>query len=83
MIGLSEGRGVNIVYSWETLGKSELLIALIPLICLQIKTVVLLYHFPIRVLFCFREKQNNPAEGYREKNKFEYVTGTFITVLLR
>lgn len=50
MIELSGGRGVNIVYSWEALGKSELLIALSP----NVDSVT--------VLFCFREKQNNPAE---------------------
>lgn len=51
--------GSIIVYSWETLGKSELLIALI---LLFISKSRLCYSFPIIFLFCFGEKENISAE---------------------
>lgn len=73
LIELNVGRGINIVYSCKTLGKSEPLIALI-LLCRHYRAC-----FPIKMQFCFTEKQNNSAERYRG-NMSAHPTGAFNTV---
>lgn len=65
MIELRVGRGINIRNSWETSGYSQS--DCINSSLLSSPNVDIVAPFPIKMLFCFGEEQNNFADWCREK----------------